>query len=156
MARGPIPKWHKDRLVLIGDAAHPMLTCKSEVCFPHVHRVSFPPPNIHPSVSPEKVSSLLILVVTNPQSRVKVADRPSRTAPPSVFCSTRFVIRGLSRTDCSCLSRSAGTEARRCRFFPTRTRRRRRAFAMPPPRTFPVARGSILLTTSTTTSFRLM
>ena len=28
MARGPIPKWHKDRLVLIGDAAHPMLTCK--------------------------------------------------------------------------------------------------------------------------------
>lgn len=28
VARGPIPKWHKDRLVLIGDAAHPMLTCK--------------------------------------------------------------------------------------------------------------------------------
>ncbi|KAK9486611.1 hypothetical protein V1527DRAFT_451013 [Lipomyces starkeyi] len=26
VARGPIPKWHKDRLVLIGDAAHPMLT----------------------------------------------------------------------------------------------------------------------------------
>lgn len=28
VARGPIPKWHKDRLVLVGDAAHPMLTCK--------------------------------------------------------------------------------------------------------------------------------
>ncbi|KAI9695809.1 MAG: hypothetical protein M1820_008402 [Bogoriella megaspora] len=26
VARGPILKWHKDRLVLIGDAAHPMLT----------------------------------------------------------------------------------------------------------------------------------
>lgn len=28
VARGPIPKWHKNRLVLVGDAAHPMLTCK--------------------------------------------------------------------------------------------------------------------------------
>ena len=28
IARGPIPKWHKNRLLLIGDAAHPMLTCK--------------------------------------------------------------------------------------------------------------------------------
>jgi len=26
--RGPISKWHKNRLLLIGDAAHPMLTCK--------------------------------------------------------------------------------------------------------------------------------
>lgn len=28
VAREPIPSWHKDRLVVIGDAAHPMLTCK--------------------------------------------------------------------------------------------------------------------------------
>jgi salicylate hydroxylase len=28
VARAPISKWHKNRLVLIGDAAHPMLTCK--------------------------------------------------------------------------------------------------------------------------------
>ena len=28
VAREPIPSWHKDRLVLIGDAAHPMLPCK--------------------------------------------------------------------------------------------------------------------------------
>lgn len=34
ISRGPIPKWHKDRLVLIGDAAHPMLTCKSETHCP--------------------------------------------------------------------------------------------------------------------------
>ena len=48
MARGPIPNWHKNRLVLIGDAAHPMLTCKSEVCFCYVH----------PSTSPEKETCL--------------------------------------------------------------------------------------------------
>lgn len=30
IARDPIPKWHKDRLLLIGDAAHPMLTCKQK------------------------------------------------------------------------------------------------------------------------------
>ena len=42
MARGPIPKWHKHRLVLIGDAAHPMLTCKSEFSFSHATRVTVP------------------------------------------------------------------------------------------------------------------
>ncbi|KAH8727995.1 hypothetical protein GQ44DRAFT_785370 [Phaeosphaeriaceae sp. PMI808] len=30
VARGPIPKRHKDRLVLIGDAAHPMLTFQGQ------------------------------------------------------------------------------------------------------------------------------
>ncbi|KAI9658365.1 MAG: hypothetical protein M1821_002498 [Bathelium mastoideum] len=51
VARGPIPKWHKDRLVLIGEAAHPMLTCKSERGLPHGHRVSYLTQNMstHPS-----------------------------------------------------------------------------------------------------------
>lgn len=29
LSRAPLPKWHKSRLVMIGDAAHPMLPCQS-------------------------------------------------------------------------------------------------------------------------------
>lgn len=31
--RVPLPTWHKSRLVIIGDAAHPMLPCKSPPLF---------------------------------------------------------------------------------------------------------------------------
>ncbi|KAI9677249.1 MAG: hypothetical protein M1822_008198 [Bathelium mastoideum] len=51
VARGPIPIWHKDRLVLIGEAAHPMLTCKSDR-FPHFHRVSYASPTIRDALPP--------------------------------------------------------------------------------------------------------
>lgn len=154
IARGPIPKWHKHRLVLIGDAAHPMLTCKSESDLSHDHEN----PSQAPSLSCQScgLDSLFVPVLTMLQSKVKVVDRLSKTAPPSASCSTRFVTKMPWRNDCNCLSRSVITEVRRYKFCPTRTRRHRKTFVTPQPPTFPKVQNSIPPMTSTIMCFHLM
>ncbi|KAJ5454130.1 uncharacterized protein N7458_005086 [Penicillium daleae] len=96
IARGPIPKWHKDRLVLIGDAAHPMLTFQGQgggqaiedgaalgILFDQVHEKGAIEERLQlfEQVRRNRGSALQILSNTNPPASQSVRDAAAAYLP---------------------------------------------------------------------------
>jgi 2-polyprenyl-6-methoxyphenol hydroxylase-like FAD-dependent oxidoreductase len=71
-----VPRFTHERLVLVGDAAHPFLPCKSCRLLP-----SLPPLLPIETPTDQCISSL--------QTKAKAAPKPSKTAPPSPPCCPR-------------------------------------------------------------------
>ncbi|KAF2804122.1 salicylate hydroxylase-like protein [Mytilinidion resinicola] len=96
VARGPIPKWHKDRLLLIGDAAHPMLTFQGQgggqaiedggalsVLFDQLHDTGALEDRLQlfEQVRRNRGSALQILSGTNPPASQSVRDAAAAYLP---------------------------------------------------------------------------
>ncbi|ROV97046.1 hypothetical protein VSDG_04192 [Cytospora chrysosperma] len=103
VARGPIPKWHKDRLLLIGDAAHPMLTFQGQgggqaiedgaalgILLDQVHDKGMIEDRLQlfEQVRRNRGSALQVLSNTNPPAPQSVRDAAAEYLPGTRFDST--------------------------------------------------------------------